>query len=342
MTRELLSFSALFSALVLSFSTPTFAQDQSDAEFTAKTSTGQTIEANGGAADLNGADANGRGSWHRIGYGRLIDNDLFGDGDDRWRTGSIVSSRIYARDWEGKRPTRFGELLELRLMGQVISPENLQTQADDDRNFAGNLSAGLHTHFQKGQAEISLGASLELIGAQTRLDDVQQGVHDLVGVKGISDEVGAVQIENQIRPTFVGEVGRSYEMANFGTVRPFAELRAGDETFVRVGADLTLGTLGRTELLVRDPVTGQRYRTMYDSKGVSIVLGGDMTYIEDSVYLPLGGPRGFQSRRHRIRGGLHWGTERSAFFFGLTYLSPEFEAQDEGQVVGSLRFRWAF
>ncbi len=282
------------------------------------------------------------GNWQRIGYGRLIDNDLFGDGDDRWRTGSIVSSRIYARTWDGHRPDRFGELLELRLMGQVISPENLQEQAEDDRNFVGNLSAGLHTHFQKGQTEISLGASLELIGSQTRLDDVQEAIHDLVGVQGVSDEVEDAQIDNQIRPTFIGELGRNYAVANLGVLRPFVQLRAGDETFVRAGADITLGTLGRRELLVRDPVTGQRYRTMYNSRGVSVVFGGDVAYVEDSVYLPSQGPRGFKSRRHRLRGGLHWTTDRSALFFGLTYLSPEFEAQDEGQVVGSLRLRWAF
>ena len=31
---------------------------------------------------------------HFIGYGRLITNDVFGDGKDRWRTGSFSSSRV--------------------------------------------------------------------------------------------------------------------------------------------------------------------------------------------------------------------------------------------------------
>jgi hypothetical protein len=38
------------------------------------------------------ADAGPR---EKLGYGRLVTNDYFGDGSDRWRTGSISSSRIW-------------------------------------------------------------------------------------------------------------------------------------------------------------------------------------------------------------------------------------------------------
>ena len=31
----------------------------------------------------------------RIGYGRLITNNFIGDGQDRWRTGSVDSSRVW-------------------------------------------------------------------------------------------------------------------------------------------------------------------------------------------------------------------------------------------------------
>jgi len=52
----------------------------------------------------------GAGKRQRIGYGRLTTNDLIGDGEDRWRTGSITTSRIYGYDWNGVAPAQFGEL----------------------------------------------------------------------------------------------------------------------------------------------------------------------------------------------------------------------------------------
>lgn len=282
------------------------------------------------------------GAWHRIGYGRLINNDLWGDGKDRWRTGSVASSRIYARGWSGKAPAEFGALWELRLMGQIISPANLRTPNADERPYAGALSIGLHNHIRRGPVEASLGADLVVIGPQTGLDDLQDALHDAVDATRLSDTVRASQIGNTLRPTLVGEIARSYYVGSQVNVRPFAELRAGDETLARVGFDLTVGQVGQGELLVRDPVSGQRYRTMYRAKGASFTLGGDIAHVTQSVYLPSDAGVEIKDTRLRLRSGLHWSGQNSALFFGVTYLGEEFVAQSEGQVVGSLRLRWVF
>ena len=50
---------------------------------------------------------------HYIGYGNLITNDLLGDGRNRWRTGSISSSRIWGADWQCELPEEFNELVEI-------------------------------------------------------------------------------------------------------------------------------------------------------------------------------------------------------------------------------------
>lgn len=47
------------------------------------------------------------------------------------------------------------------------------------------------------------------------------------------------QITNSIRPTVVMEMGRSFDVSNHSHIRPFVEARAGFETLVRVGFDLT-------------------------------------------------------------------------------------------------------
>ena len=284
--------------------------------------------------------------WSRIGYGRLIVNDLIGDGEDRWRTGSVASSRIYMRGgdsaWAGHAPAQFGELWELRFLGQVISPSNLTNPAADDRRQAGALSLGLHTHVTRKDWDISVGGDLVVIGPQTNLDDLQDGLHDIFDGPAVSELARDTQIGNKIRPTAVGEVGRNIALSPRTALRPFAEARVGDETLVRAGFDLMVGQTGTGELWLRDPVTGHRYRSMYENRGFGFVVGGDVAYVDRSVYLPDGGTAALKNTRSRLRAGLHWQGESDAVFFGLTYLGEEFEGQDEGQLVGAIRWKWAF
>lgn len=280
---------------------------------------------------------------HRIGYGRLTTNDLIGDGEDRWRTGSITTSRIYGYGWDGAAPAQFGELIEFRMQGQIIAPQDLTSVNASDRPWAGSLSFGLHSHMQRGETEYALGADLVIIGPQTRLDSLQDSLHGLLGAPRPSDAMLAVQIPNKIRPTLVAEAGQVIDLGNAVSLRPFAEARAGDETLVRIGADFNFGTIGRGELLVRESVTGQRYRAVYDSApGYSFTVGGDIAYVADSVYLPEDRGYDLTSRRDRARVGVHWQGENASAFYGLTYLGKEFSGQDEGQLTGSLRLKLRF
>jgi len=278
-----------------------------------------------------------------LGYGRLTSNDVIGDGQDRWRAGSVTMSRAWGYSWDGTAPLQFGELLETRIQGQIITPDNLQQVDLTERPYAGALSIGVHTHVNNQGMEYALGIDLVAIGPQTRLDQLQKWVHDLFGKPGPSDAVLALQIANQIRPTVVAEAGRTFDVSQAMDVRPFAEFRAGDETLTRIGIDLTFGTVTKDELLSRESITGQRYRLIYRSApGFSFVVGGDMAYVADSVYLPE--DRGYQleTRRDRVRAGLHWQGENASAFYGLTYLGREFEGQSEGQVTGSVRVKLRF
>lgn len=278
-----------------------------------------------------------------LGYGRLTTNDVIGDGKDRWRTGSVTMSRAWGYEWTGTAPSRLGELLETRAQGQIIAPSDLGKVNLTDRPYAGVLTLGLHTYASNLGYDYSLGLDVAIIGPQTQLDQLQKGLHKVFGGPKPSDTVLAPQIPNQFRPTFVGEIGRTFRVSQTVDICPFAELRAGDETMARVGADFSFGTIGRGELLSRESITGQRYRVIYDSApSFSFVVGGDMAYVSDSVYLPQ--DRGYQlsDRRDRLRAGLHWQGENASAFYGLTYLSKEFAAQKEGQVVGSLRVKLRF
>jgi|SRR6056297_47308 len=282
------------------------------------------------------AEAEGR---ERVGHGRLVTNDLLGDGNDRWRTGSVAASYVWSRDWQGRAPERAGNVLELRFNAEIIAPENLRRPRPGDRPLANALSLGLHTHFSAGETEIALGGDLVATGAQTHLTDVQRTIHNIVDGTDPSAQVRRTQIGNDVFPTAVAEVGRDYYVGGPVRIRPFIEGRVGAETLLRVGADMVIGSLGDGGLMVRDPVSGQRYRTVDgDGRGLSFILGADIAHVEHSEFLPSSRGYDLTDARTRLRAGAHWqGDGGTELFYGLTWLDKEFEAQRESQFVGSVR-----
>ncbi len=279
----------------------------------------------------------------KLGYGRLVTNDFIGDTQDRWRSGSVQASRIWGRGWSGDLPEQFGDVIELRLGGQIIAPDDLKKPAADDRPYATTVALGLHTHFARGAVEFALGADMVVTGDQTGLRNFQDGLHDALGVDGTSGTTRANMIGNDFHPTVVVEAGREFTLNSGARLRPFVEGRAGDETLIRAGADLTIGQTGLGELLVRDVVSGQRYRSVSNrNAGRSFVLGGDVAHVADSIYLPESAGYDMSDLRTRLRAGVHWQAEKTSGFYGLTYLGEEFEGQDGGQVVGSVRLKFDF
>ncbi|MFU1477554.1 lipid A-modifier LpxR family protein [Roseovarius sp. C7] len=284
------------------------------------------------------------GERQQLGYGRLVTNDLIGDGRDRWRTGSVASSRVWGPKWTGALPETFGRLLELRLNFEAIAPEQLNAPAAGDRPYAGAISVGLHSHHQIAGTEFALGGDLVFTGPQTGIDDFQDFMHDYLGGEDINSRTRNAQIGDDINPTAVAEIGRPIRLGQSARLRPFVEMRAGVETLARVGADLSFGRIGQGELLLRDPVTGHRYRSIRSSgAGMGFVFGGDIAYVDHSEYLPSNQGYQLTDSRTRLRTGLHVQTEAGhRFFYGLTWLGKEFEAQREEQLVGSVRINLEF
>jgi hypothetical protein len=277
-----------------------------------------------------------------LGWGRLFNNDLIGDGKDRWRTGSYTLSWMRGPAWNGTLPPVFGEILELRFSGEIIAPSNLTDPPPDDRRYVGALTVGLHTHFAMGAAEAAAGINLVVTGPQTGLGQFQRDIHDWFGLE--NPEVLSDQIGDAVYPTALVEIGRSFEVGPTTTVRPFAEAQAGVESFIRVGGDVAFGGQWDDALLVRDSSTGQRYVSVRGSSapGLTLTLGGDIAEVFDSAYLPSGGAAVLEESRARLRAGVHWQGETADVFYGLTWLGKEFESQDGEQVIGSLRINLDF
>lgn len=279
-----------------------------------------------------------------LGFGRLFTNDYFGDGEDRWRTGSYSFSIVQGPPWSGAAPEDFGAILEYRLRSEIIAPSALSGDGSDDRAYVGAITTGLHSHISRGNWDLSAGLDLVFTGPQTGTADAQDWFHNLVGAPAVGAAVQQNQIGNAVYPTLVAEAAYAVPMSATTTLRPFAELQYGVEDFVRVGADVLIGQVLQSDLWLRDGPSGQLYSGIYGGEiGTGFVLGADYTLVEDSEYFPASFGTDATGDRLRVRAGIHSRfAAGSSFFYGLTYLSEEFEGQDEGQLVGSLKLNFNF
>ena len=276
-----------------------------------------------------------------IGWGRIFTNDYIGDGSDRWRTGSYAISRVQGPEWTGQRSTRFGETTELRLRSEIIAPEDLSDPDETDRRYVGVLSIGVHSHWRRDGTELSIGGDLVFTGPQTGVGSLQETLHEWVGLPEPNAQED--QIGNAVYPTLLGEVAQPYWVGPMVTLRPFVEAQAGAETLVRLGGDMIVGNLGHEDLLIRDVSTGHLIRTARTrNEGLAFVLGGDVAHMTDSAYLREEDGFRMVENRHRLRAGVHWQGQDAGFFYGLTWLGEEFEAQPDTQVAGSLRVYFNF
>lgn len=273
-----------------------------------------------------------------LGTARLFTNDALGDGKDRWKTGSYQVSHFRGGVWTGDVAERPGEMLEYRLRTDIIAAASLKSPKPGDRRYAGVLSFGVHTPFARNGWEMSAGGDLVLTGPQTGIGEFQDTIHEWIGA---SKPDLSNQIENGIYPTALFSAARPLSFDG-GVVRPFAEVQAGYETLARVGVDLVVGSMGDNALWARDVTTGTLMRADHaQDVGFSLLLGADYTTVSDSVVLPA--DDGFVLEdRARVRVGGQYKSELHRFYYGLTWLSEEFEAQTGSQVVGSVTIDFAF
>ena len=276
-----------------------------------------------------------------LGWGRLFDNDALGDLHDRWHSGSYTVSLLRGPEWTGQLSTGFGDILEYRFSGSTVTPSNIASPAADDRRYAAPLSFGLRTHMYWRGFEANVGADLVALGPQTGVGNFQSWLHGILKAPqpDLSNQIG-----NSFHPTLQAELGREFSVSDQVSLRPFVAAQAGIETMVRAGGDMVIGSFGRGGLLLRDDTTGQRYRGIQGdaSPGLSFTLGGDFARVFDSALLPDGGAVVASDTRGRLRAGMSWQGETSSAFYGITYLSPEFDSQPVGQLVGSVNLNLQF
>jgi hypothetical protein len=282
--------------------------------------------------------AEGR-SW--IGTARIFNNDFLGDGRDRWRSGSYTYSHLRGREPYTGVPQEFGDILEYRFHSEIISASG-GSAFPGDRPYVGALSFGILSHFGEDAIRYMHGIDVTAIGPQTGISEYQEGFHNRYGF--LQPPFVNQQLDNAIWLTAHSAAARHIQFSENVSLRPFAAAQYGAENLVRLGFDVRFAGFGHDALLVRDTVTGHlSLATKSEGTGLSLVAGADIAFVASSNYLPAA--QGFQVRQDRARARVGLGYQFSrgrSLFYGATYLSPEFEGQSEGQVLGSLRLNFTF
>jgi len=275
-----------------------------------------------------------------LGYGRLVTNDLLGDGKDRWRTGSVSAFRMYVQDDVDLKYLKLGEAVELRTHFEVVAPSDLQAEDGGDRPWGGAISLGLHSPFHYGPLHMSLGADVHFIGKNSGLTQFQQDLHNGLGIKQAGDAVVNNQIKDETVIGGAAEVAYPIGLTDRVQARPFGEMRTGLEDVARVGVDVYFGALDATPAMSRDPVTGHRYPVNVEQaqdRGMLFSLGYDHTQVEKSRFLPSDSNASHEPTRSRTRMGMTFKRGSWSVFGGLTMMGKEFKDQDGEQVLGSIR-----
>lgn len=263
-------------------------------------------------------------------------NDIIGDGMDRWRTATVDISYLYGPAAMQALPGQFGQFIELRARLEMINPEWVALPfPPNDRPYVGVLSFGAASHWARGHTEQSLGFDLVMTGPSTGVSDVQNWVH--TNMNPINPQIIADQLPDALYPTVSYEYAKVFTTGKLA-LRPFADMQIGVESFARAGFDLTLARRPDIGFRLRNSLTGQRVPALNPGgqRQLSLGLGADVAYVASSAYLPATRGATPSRLRTRLRAGVFYQSRRFDLFYGLSWHSPEFTAQREGQVIGTV------
>lgn len=288
----------------------------------------------------------------RYSVAALAFNDFFGDGEDRYLTGGVQVTIAGRQSDLFDEPLIGGDsYLMLQAGGRSYTPADISARnpAANDRPYAGYVYGsvgmaridGVGGALTQTTALVEIGATGPMLGFEGLQNDIHERM-SLPKARGWDTEVG-----NEIYATLRAE--RTWR--RFGTVgafetevAPFARIDVGTaENSATVGVDVAIGDhLGRG-LIARESALGARYaavRTADEDTAWRVYAGGDVKVVGTDATLDGGFFRDGRSvakttLRYRARAGVDIATGPVTFGYGVHLLGPEFEAQDDPQLIGA-------
>lgn len=267
-------------------------------------------------------------------------NDYFGDGHDRWRSGSYQRS-YYS---EGYQFT-WADGLELRARAEIVTPWTPSKQPGSDILYSTSIGAAAFVHNRVLGFETRIGGEVLLLGDASGLEGLQATFHDSLGMDDSFDPSrdDLNRVENGVVLRFESEIGRAINFVPRTMVRPYVDATFGADEAMGLGVDFVIGPLAGAEVWTRDVVTG-RLLTPETNRisGTSWVAGWDIRSVETSVHFPDHAEVELEPIQQRARVGVQVGSKFANFFIGQAWVSPSFVGQSESQRLGMLSVAFVF
>ena len=293
----------------------------------------------------------------------VIWNDRFGDGRDRYKSGGLTQSwliperRLTDMQWFEGRASG----VEIQARGFVATPDNTNGGGPPtDRPFVQFAGIGLYLrslqrpvrldHMTTQSVEDRIGVEFGYQGDPLPFFDIQESVHGNTAMN--------VNRNNSVGGEFLGNIEASRTWRIHYDFRsddlefaPFVQGSTGmRENSLRAGAELIYGTSLEGRTWNRDPAIGalipggSQPRT---GANWALWIWGDVGYVASDAFLDGGfGRSGPSIAREevttRLRGGIMLEFEDIAIAYSVTWLSPEFEGQPSGQMIGAASLKYRF
>jgi hypothetical protein len=277
-----------------------------------------------------------------IGRSAALNNDYLGDNEDRWQTASYSSSWLFSSSLE-LRQMGIGPRFEVRARGQIVTPEKLNgTPPAGSRPYAGYIGAAAFSHYTFRGWDVAVGAEFGILGPSSGMSDLHIALHDVLAEN--EPKGWSTQVADRFLFTPVVEAGYKVGGVDGGAmVRPFVTAQAGVEDILRAGVDVSLGIDRDLTQPIRDIITGQQFPVRYDTLDqIQLTFGVDVASVEGSEFFPATHTAVAEDTRTRVRGSIFAPLGAADVNYGLTWMSEEFTAQSEPQLLGSIGVEFRF
>ena len=290
-------------------------------------------------------------------------NDRIGDGKDRYKTGGMTQSWTFPETLffdERLIPGRVSAI-ELQGRGFIATPDNTLAGGNpNDRPFVQYVGVGAyHRSWSRPERysdtttaglETRAGVEIGWQGDPLPLFDLQDTLHDNTQVT--LNNTNTVDSEFLINLELEGVWRRQTSSRLLDLdLAPFIRISTGmRENSVRVGGDIVIGSSLAARTWNHEPAIGALIpggSKQRQGLNWALWIGGDAGYVASDAFLDGGfiadGPNVDREEvTFRLRAGVMLEYDPVAIVYSINWLSPEFETQPEGQLIGAASLKYRF
>lgn len=292
-------------------------------------------------------------------------NDRLGDGGDRYKTGGLTQSWVIPQSVLSEEPWIPGHAsaVEVQGRGYIATPDNTTNPVPGDRPYAQYVGIGAYLRTASTATFIGpdrwmttenrVGVEVGFQGDPLPLFEIQDAIHDMSGM-GRMAMSSTNTLPSELLVNLDAKRTWRYHL-DFGNhefeFAPYAMGSVGmRETSMRAGFDMIVGSALTARTWNHDQSMGALIpggSKPRDGFHWTAWAGADAGLIFADALLDGGfggnGPGVDREQSSvRARAGLMLEYNNVALAYSATYLSPEFSAQSDGQLIGAVSLKIRF